>query len=189
MTNSIKCVVIFICFVFSGIHNVSSQSKTIYEMINSNQLIVGNDTLIIDKTKINDILKQDEIEGLDVLINGFDETGGDAYEVARGNYKLLFIGQLDSECLLKRIDIFPSDQDSITFNDSISLGKLNENVLSDLECYEIYKLSDSLFNYQKIGVWFKISKRGSGIKLKSIRLHPKIIDEEIIRYLSRDKLN
>lgn len=182
-----KRIFLSILFLSVALGSLHSQEKMTYKIINSNQLIIDSDTLIINKTCITDILKQDEIEGMEPLICGYyhadDDSGnGYEYEVKRGACNLRFIGQKDDTYPLMAMRLNPSHNVCIYLNDTICFDNISEKILSDLDCYEIHKLSDSLFNYQKIGVWFKIYKSGSEIKLRSIRLHPKIVDEEIISY-------
>ena len=184
----IKYVIVVIFCIIKMTWSGYYQENTTYKIINSNQLIIGLDTLVIDKTRITDILKQDEIEGMEPFINvgehGDDDDLGNGwvYYVDRGDCNLKFVGQKDDTYLLKIMRLTPSDYGTIYINDTICFDNISEKIMSDLDCYESHKISDSLFSYQRIGVWFKIYKSGSGMRLQSIRFHSKDFDEEIINY-------
>jgi len=179
MANMIKYVIVVIFCIIKMTWSGYSQENTTYKIINSNQLIIGLDTLVIDKTRITDILKQDEIEGMEPFINvgehGDDDDLGNGwvYYVDRGDCNLKFVGQKDDTYLLKIMRLTPSDNGTIYINDTICFDNISEKKLSDLDCYKIDKLTDSLFNYRKIGAYVRIFKSESEIELKDIRFHSK----------------
>jgi len=193
-----KKILFSFLFLISILGPLLSQEKTTYKIINSNQLVVGNDTLKVGVSMLRDLLTQSQIDSLGSPI-GLDEDS-DAYQqpqflhvIKRKDYDLSYYFPHDFKNLtgymLGTIRLKNFSDNKVYLGDSLQLNYMNDSILSRLKYYRKDKFNtyysiktndnicrDSITCFKKVGLHFNIYKNKSDLRLMSINLHEKVAD-------------
>lgn len=184
-------VLLIFLFVFNG--SLFSQEKTVYKIINSNQLIVGSDTLKVGISKLQDHFSQKQIDSLGIPSetqwDGDCDSGSyRSYLIKNKAYKLIYNSESEEEFCLDRIEIKLNDDINVSLGDTLLFdyrSHIGLPILGSLEIINDYYSLDSTFWYKQEGLAVKIYKNNNDVRILSMDLHPKHWDQD----LKRKRLN
>ncbi len=173
---------LILLFVFNG--SLFSQGNKAYKIINSNQLIVGVDTLRVGVSKLQDHFSQKQIDSLgfplEVEWDGDCDSGNyRSYWIKNKDYNLTYNSDFEEEFYLDIIEINLNDDLVVSLGDSLQLDYRSNTeipILGSLELINDYYSLDTTFLYKQEGLWIKIYKNNDDVRILSMNLHSKDSD-------------
>jgi len=179
-----KQFLVIIILLISTLNPLRSQEKRTYKIINSNQLIVGSDTLKVGVSKLQDHFTSTQIDSLG--IPGETQWDGDcdsgsyrSYWIKNKDYNLTYNSVFKEEFYLDVIEIKLNDDSVVSLGDSLLLeyrSNTNLHFLESLGLINDYYSLDSTFWYKQEGLWLKIYKNNNDVRLLNLHLHSKDLD-------------
>ncbi len=176
-----KCFFVILTLLFSTLNTLLSQEKRIYKIVNSNQLIVGSDTLKVGISKIQDHFTQIQIDSLglpsEIHWDGDCDSGSyRTYSIKNKGYYLTYNSVYKEEFYLDGIEIYLNDVISVSLEDSLQLDyscQSNIPILESLERINDYYALDTTYWHKQEGFWIKLYKNNDDVRILSMHLHSK----------------
>ncbi|MBI9057872.1 MAG: hypothetical protein JEZ01_08855 [Labilibaculum sp.] len=180
MCRKLSLFVYLLLFSFS----VSSQEIQNHIFIKNDSIILHQDTLLIGKTILSDILTKSQIDSLgSPIISHWDgdcDSGTDyEYWINKNNYKTVFVKDSKGKYILNAFSLALTNQDSVFLDDYLNVNNLSyKKILAlDLKKDHSYRNNDSLEVYRKEGMTLTFYRSKDNLELKLIHIHPKNWDQ------------
>lgn len=181
------CRILFIsCLLSICFSSVYSQDIRDRIVIKEDVVIINQDTLVIDKTGIDDVLTRFQIDSLGPPCKVHWDGSGDSgtyyeYRIKRKNYKANYRGTSQIAFILNTISIKSINNISLFFGNIMVDNILTHKDIQDLgfkkeQRYE-QKKSETL--YKREGIHLKIDETSDSLSIKSIHIHPKSWDKHL----------
>jgi len=179
-----KSFFVVLILLVSTLNLLLSQEQRTYKIINSNQLIIGVDTLKVGISRLRDHLTQNQIDSLGVPYETHWDGDCDSgyyrsHSIKTKDYKLTYNSESNEGFCLDGIEIKLSDDINVSLGDSLQLGyRSNADIpiLGSLELINDYYSLDSSYWYKQEGLWIKIYKNNDDVRIFSLHLHSKEFD-------------
>ena len=166
--------------------SVYSQGVCDKVAIKNDTVVINQDTLVIDKTGIEDMFTKVQIDSLgspcEVHWDGNCDSGIDyEYRIKRKNYEVNYISESRIAFILNTISIKNVNNTLLFFGEELIGNKLTHKDIKDIgfKKEQRYEQKKSEAFYEKEGIRLEIDETSDNISIKSIHIHPKSWDKHL----------